>query len=187
MSYNFESEVPEALGQLLKAETDYNVIIYIGEEPNFKEFHAHSIILRCRSEYFNKIFSNKNIEKKDGKYIIKEPNISPQAFDIILKYFYTGQIDITNKTRTEVLDFMIASNECTVASESNARFENEDKNKNIWWQPSQKQNYLNFHFFFSTALSSPTAFGRRSTLLADFWLKDEIYNYLATRDYLGIQ
>ncbi|CAB4393397.1 unnamed protein product [Rhizophagus irregularis] len=112
MSYNFESEVPEALGQLLKAETDYNVIIYIGEEPNFKEFHAHSIILRCRSEYFNKIFSNKNIEKKDGKYIIKKPNISPQAFDIILKYFYTGQIDITNKTGTEVLDFMIASNEC---------------------------------------------------------------------------
>jgi predicted ATPase len=85
MSYNFESDVPKALGQLLKTETDYNVIIYIGEEPNFKEFHAHSIILRCRSEYFNKIFSDENIEKKDGKYIIKKPNISPQAFDIILK------------------------------------------------------------------------------------------------------
>ncbi|RGB35299.1 hypothetical protein C1646_814818 [Rhizophagus diaphanus] len=112
MSYNFESEVPEALGQLLEAETDYNVIIYIGEESNFKEFHAHSIILRCRSEYFNKIFSDENIEKRDGKYIIKKPNISPQAFDIILKYFYTGQIDITNKTGTEILDFMIASNEC---------------------------------------------------------------------------
>ena len=89
MSYNFESEVPEALGQLLKTEMDYNdVIIHIGEEPNSKEFHAHSIILRCRSEYFNKIFSAENIEnieKKDEKYIIKKPNISPQAFDIILK------------------------------------------------------------------------------------------------------
>ena len=88
MSYNFESEVPEALGQLLKTEMDYNdVIIQIGEEPiNFKEFHAHSIILCCRSEYFNKIFSAaEHIEKKDEKYIIKKPNITPQAFDIILK------------------------------------------------------------------------------------------------------
>src|SRR4051812_45606961 len=84
MSYNFNFEIHEALEQLLKTETDYNVIIYIGEEPNFKEFHAHSIILRCRSEYFNKIFSDENIEKKDGKYIIKKPNITPQAFDIIL-------------------------------------------------------------------------------------------------------
>ena len=88
MSYNLGSELPDAFGQLLAKETDYNVIIHIGEEPNFKEFHAHSIILRCRSEYFDKIFSAENIdniEKKDGKYIIKKPNISPQAFDVILK------------------------------------------------------------------------------------------------------
>ena len=85
MSYNFESNLSEAFGQLLKVETDYNVIIHVGEESNFKEFHAHYIILNCRSEYFNKIFSSENIEKKDGKYIIKNPNISPKAFDIILK------------------------------------------------------------------------------------------------------
>lgn len=84
MLYNFESNLSEAFGQLLKIETDYNVIIQIGEEPNFKEFHTHSNILRCRSEYFNKIFTE-NIEKKDGMYIIKKSNISPQAFDMILK------------------------------------------------------------------------------------------------------
>ncbi|RIA97531.1 hypothetical protein C1645_801737 [Glomus cerebriforme] len=111
MSYNFESEVSEALGQLLETETDYNVIVHIGEEPNFKEFHAHSNILRCRSEYFNKIFSAENIEKKDGKYLIKMSNISPKAFDDILKYFYTGKINIVNKTGTELLDFMIVSDE----------------------------------------------------------------------------
>ncbi|UZO13472.1 uncharacterized protein OCT59_004970 [Rhizophagus irregularis] len=111
MSYNFESEVPEALGQLLKTEEDYNVIIHIGEEPNFKEFHAHSNILRCRSEYFNKILSSENIERKDGKYIIKKSNIYPQAFEIILKYIYTGKFNITNKAGTELLDFMIISDE----------------------------------------------------------------------------
>ncbi|CAB4393408.1 unnamed protein product [Rhizophagus irregularis] len=79
MTYNFESDLSEAFGQLLKIETDYNVIIHTGKEPNFKEFHAHSCILRF--------------------------------FDVILKYFYTDKIDITNKTGTELLNFMFASDE----------------------------------------------------------------------------
>ncbi|RGB35308.1 hypothetical protein C1646_742341 [Rhizophagus diaphanus] len=111
MTFNLASELPDAFGQLLSTEMDYNVIIHIGEKPNFKEFHAHSIILRCRSEYLNKILTAEDAEKKDGKYIIKKPNISPQAFDIILKYLYTGQVNIANKTGTELLDFMIISNE----------------------------------------------------------------------------
>ena len=40
------------------------------------------------------------------------------------------------------------------------------------WQPSQKQSYLNFHFSYSTALSSPTALGRRS----HFWV---IYQFVS--------
>ncbi len=85
MSYKFESEVTQALGQLLKTETDYNVIIHIGEKPNFKEFHVHFNILYCRSEYFKKILSERNIEKINGKYIIKKPHITPQAFDVVIK------------------------------------------------------------------------------------------------------
>ncbi|EXX75926.1 hypothetical protein RirG_037590 [Rhizophagus irregularis DAOM 197198w] len=111
MTYNFESDLSEAFGQLLKTETDYNVIIHIGKEPNFKEFHAHSCILRCRSEYFNKTLSAENIEEKDGKYIIKLPNILPRVFNVILNYFYTDKIDIANKTGTELLNFMFASDE----------------------------------------------------------------------------
>src|SRR4051812_47357331 len=78
MSCNFESEVSKAFGRLLENETDYNVIINIGEEPDIKEFHAHHIILRCRSEYFNKILSDENIKKKDGNYIIKNKIISDE-------------------------------------------------------------------------------------------------------------
>ncbi|EXX57928.1 hypothetical protein RhiirA5_505360 [Rhizophagus irregularis] len=111
MAYNYESELSEAFGQLLKIETDYNVIIYIGKEPNFKEFHAHSNVLRCRSEYFDKILSDDSIEKKDGKYIIKKQNISPQAFNVVLKYLYTGKIDIANKTKTEISNIMTVSDE----------------------------------------------------------------------------
>ena len=85
MSYKFESEVTKALGELLETEKNYDVIIYIGEKSDFKEFHAHSIFLSCRSDYFSKILSVKDIEKKDGKYVIKKPNITPQAFDVIIK------------------------------------------------------------------------------------------------------
>ncbi|GBB98104.1 hypothetical protein RclHR1_03140003 [Rhizophagus clarus] len=111
MSCNFESEVSKAFEKLLKNETDYNVIICIGEEPNVKEFHAHHIMLRCRSEYFNKIFSDENIEKKDGNYIIKNSNIVPQAFESILKYLYTGHINIININEPDLLNILIASDE----------------------------------------------------------------------------
>ncbi|CAB4373432.1 unnamed protein product [Rhizophagus irregularis] len=120
MAYNYESELSEAFGQLLKIETDYNVIIYIGKEPNFKEFHAHSNVLRCRSEYFDKILSDDSIEKKDGKYIIKKQNISPQAFNVVLKYLYTGKIDIANKTKTEISNIMTVSDEL-ITNFQNAR------------------------------------------------------------------
>ncbi|RGB35293.1 hypothetical protein C1646_667821 [Rhizophagus diaphanus] len=116
MSYNFKSNLSEALGQLLKIGTDYNVIIQVGEGFNFKEFHAHSIILCCRSRYFNKILSDENIEKKDGKYIIKKPNIPSQMFDDILKYLYTDRINISDKTGIELLNFMIVADELMLES-----------------------------------------------------------------------
>src|SRR5688572_18483127 len=83
MTYNFESDLSEAFGQLLKIETDYNVIIHIGKEPNFKEFHLNFFILRCRYDYFNKTLSTENIKKKNGNYIIKLKKISPKIFYFI--------------------------------------------------------------------------------------------------------
>src|SRR5436305_6325488 len=83
--YNFEFEVIKTLEELLETGANYDVIIYIGEKPNFKEFHAHSIFLSCRSIHFNEILSAKNVEKKDGRYVIKKQNIIPKAFDVIIK------------------------------------------------------------------------------------------------------
>ena len=88
MTYNLESGVSKALGQLLVNATDYNVIFHIGASPNYKEFHAHSNILRCRSEYFNKLFStysDEYIEMSNGIYIIRKPSITPQAFEVTLR------------------------------------------------------------------------------------------------------
>ncbi|CAB4387628.1 unnamed protein product [Rhizophagus irregularis] len=46
MTYHFETEVTKALEQLLKTETDYNVIIYAEKKHDSKKFHDHSNILQ---------------------------------------------------------------------------------------------------------------------------------------------
>jgi hypothetical protein len=85
MSFKFESEILKALEELLKTEANYDVIIHVRKKPDIKKFHAHSIFLCCRFDYFNSILSVKDTIKKDGKYVINRPNITPQAFDVIIK------------------------------------------------------------------------------------------------------
>ncbi|RIA86314.1 hypothetical protein C1645_829462 [Glomus cerebriforme] len=67
MSCNLESEVSKALGKLLKPETDYNVIIHIGEDPDIKKFHAHHITVYYVEDQniFNDIISGDDIEEQD--------------------------------------------------------------------------------------------------------------------------
>ena len=85
MTFEYPQELADDYEKLLEDDEDCNVIIYAGENENIKEIHAHSNILRRRSQYFRAAFSKKWAEKKDGKFIFKKPNISPQFFKIILR------------------------------------------------------------------------------------------------------
>ena len=85
MSSKFLAELSSDYEKLFETELEYDVIIYAGEEPNVKEIHAHSNILCIRSQYFRTAFSNKWAEKKDGKFILRKPNIAPQLLNIILR------------------------------------------------------------------------------------------------------
>src|ERR1041385_9007444 len=85
MPFECFQEVANDLEKLLEDDEGYDVIIYAGENENVKAIHAHSNILRTRSQYFRAAFSNEWAEKKDGKFIFKKPNISPQTFNIILR------------------------------------------------------------------------------------------------------
>src|SRR5439155_14396920 len=85
MSFEYFQEAANDYEKLLETDEDYDVIIYAGENENIKEIYAHSLILRTRSQYFRTGFSNKWAEKKDGKFIFKKPNISPQCFIINLR------------------------------------------------------------------------------------------------------
>ena len=85
MEFECLQEVANDLENLLENENDYDVIIYVGENENMQEIHAHSLILSTRSQYFSTAFSNKQAEKIDGKFIFKKPNISHRFFKIILR------------------------------------------------------------------------------------------------------
>ncbi|RHZ70867.1 hypothetical protein Glove_265g5 [Diversispora epigaea] len=104
------------ISNLYKNADDYNLHIIVGEEPKSVVFKAHSVILRARSSYFNTALSN-NWAIKDGDIIyFKKPNISPEAFRIILKYIYTGTIslDPINGDEINFVELLTASDELTL-------------------------------------------------------------------------
>ena len=87
MTFEYPQELTDDYEKLLEDDEDHSVIIYAGENENMKEIHAHSLILRTRSQYFCTALSNKWAEKKDGNFIFKKPNISPHFFKIIIFRF----------------------------------------------------------------------------------------------------
>ncbi|CAB4383846.1 unnamed protein product [Rhizophagus irregularis] len=116
MSTTFLKELSNDYEKLFETELGYDVVIYSGEEPNAKEFHVHSNILCIRSQYFRSAFSNEWTEKIDGKFIFKKPNISPQLFNIILRFIYCGNIELKNLQGPDVLKLLIAVDELNIGS-----------------------------------------------------------------------
>jgi hypothetical protein len=85
MASIFHSGLSKDLSLILNDSDDFNVIIQVGENPNTKEFRAHSLILRARSPYFKSAFSTDWTSKKNDKITFNKPNITPNVFDMILK------------------------------------------------------------------------------------------------------
>ncbi|GBC01814.1 hypothetical protein RclHR1_04340011 [Rhizophagus clarus] len=116
MSSKFLVELSSDYEKLFESEIGYDVIIHIGEDQNIKEFHAHSNILCARSQYFRSAFSNEWAEKKDGKFIFRKPNISPQLFSIILRFIYCGNAELRNLQGPDILKLLIAVDELNIQS-----------------------------------------------------------------------
>ncbi|GBC03006.1 hypothetical protein RclHR1_04930003 [Rhizophagus clarus] len=114
MSNEYFQEVLNDFEKLLTTEIGYDVIIYAGENENVKEFHAHSCILSTRTKYFHTTFSNELAEKKNEKFIFKKSNVSPELFEIILRFIYCGRIDLTKSQGPEVLKLLILVHELNI-------------------------------------------------------------------------
>ncbi|GBC03093.1 hypothetical protein RclHR1_00050001 [Rhizophagus clarus] len=114
MPFEYSQELANDFENLLETDEGYDVIIYVGNDKNVKEIHAFSNILRIRSQYFRTAFSNKLTKKKDGKFIFNFPNISPQFFEVILRFIYCGKIDLEKLQGSDILNLLTAVNELKI-------------------------------------------------------------------------
>ena len=86
MSTNLYKEIIDNYKKLYKTKEEYDTKVYVGEEPNIKEFHVHSFILKTQSKFFKNAFT-KDIQKKDD-YFILNSSCSPKVFEILLRYYF---------------------------------------------------------------------------------------------------
>ncbi|GBC10232.1 hypothetical protein RclHR1_09460005 [Rhizophagus clarus] len=110
MSYDKTQTLSTDLSNLFKDTNNCDVKILVGNEPNIKEFKAHSLILSLRSIYFKRAFSAQCAKKDDGFFISNQPNISPTVFDILINYIYSGTLSVDNN-EVSFVDILIASDE----------------------------------------------------------------------------
>ncbi|CAB4433046.1 unnamed protein product [Rhizophagus irregularis] len=111
MASIFHHGLSKDFSLILDDADDYNVIIQVGENQNIKEFRAHSVILRARSLYFKSALSSNWVTKKDNMIIFNKPNLTPIIFDMVLRYIYTGELDLTEQSGENILNLLVASDE----------------------------------------------------------------------------
>ncbi|RGB24673.1 hypothetical protein C1646_676194 [Rhizophagus diaphanus] len=111
MASTFHPGLIRDISSILNDSDDFNVIIKVGDYENIKEFQVHSVILRARSPYFKRAFSDEWSTKKDNSNTFVKKNITPTVFEMVLKYIYTGELDLTNHLGEDILSLLIASGE----------------------------------------------------------------------------
>ncbi|PKY25193.1 POZ domain-containing protein, partial [Rhizophagus irregularis] len=100
--------------EILVDEEYYDVTIEVGNDPYVQIFRSHMVILNYRSPYLRRILSTN--KKKNGGTLthIKLPNISPEIFQIILKYIYGGKLSLEEFDASYIVKIMVAANELSL-------------------------------------------------------------------------
>ncbi|CAI2171368.1 4483_t:CDS:2 [Funneliformis geosporum] len=111
MTLKFHCGLLKDISLMLNDGDDHNVIIQVGENQNTIEFRAHSNILKARSPYFKRVFTSGLVTRSNNMFEIKKTNINPTVFEMILKYIYAGEVDLTDKLGSDIFELLIASDE----------------------------------------------------------------------------
>ncbi|PKY21925.1 hypothetical protein RhiirB3_525391 [Rhizophagus irregularis] len=111
MTSIFHSGLLKDFSSILNDADDFNVIINVGEKNNTRKFRAHSVILRARSEYFKSALSTEWVTKENGIIMFNKPNITLMVFDMILKYLYTGELNLGDYIGSIILELLVATDE----------------------------------------------------------------------------
>ncbi|KAG9305269.1 hypothetical protein G9A89_003353 [Geosiphon pyriformis] len=98
-------------GNLFDSQKFSDVRIIVGEAPNIRTFQAHSQILAARSPYFAVALSGNWIKRENNTIIFAKPNISPNIFEIILRYIYNGEISLDKYGVPTILELLVIADE----------------------------------------------------------------------------
>ncbi|GES93562.1 BTB/POZ protein [Rhizophagus clarus] len=97
--------------ELLDDNEYYDVTIEVGEDPNVKIFRAHKNILCCRSPFLQQTLASNKKSDNDDLSHIKLPNISPEIFQIVLRYIYGGVLSLNRKDTSDILNILVVADE----------------------------------------------------------------------------
>ncbi|CAB4440702.1 unnamed protein product [Rhizophagus irregularis] len=102
------------LTEILNDEEYYDITIEVGNDPYIKIFRAHMVILHYRSPYLRRILSTNKKKNDETLTHIKLPNISPEIFQIILRYIYGGNLSLNEYDNSVIIQTLIAANELSL-------------------------------------------------------------------------
>ncbi|EXX60983.1 uncharacterized protein OCT59_029408 [Rhizophagus irregularis] len=111
MSIEFFSKLSQNYVEILEDNDYYDITIEVGEDPDVKIFRAHMIILRIRSPFLRRALTSEKKNDSNNLTHIKLPNISPETFQIILKYLYGGIFSLHEYDTIDVFKVLIAAEE----------------------------------------------------------------------------
>eukprot|EP01012_Entosiphon_sulcatum_P019701 TRINITY_DN2461_c0_g2_i1.p1 TRINITY_DN2461_c0_g2~~TRINITY_DN2461_c0_g2_i1.p1 ORF type:complete len:624 (-),score=83.41 TRINITY_DN2461_c0_g2_i1:57-1904(-) len=84
-------------GKLMMEKSSCDLVFEVYTEyGDVVEMHAHSLILRARSEYFQVVLNSSMSETIDGR--IQITDVPPTVFQHFLQYVYTGSVPLTQET-----------------------------------------------------------------------------------------
>ncbi|GES93524.1 hypothetical protein GLOIN_2v1782772 [Rhizophagus clarus] len=112
MSTQFLSKLSQNYIELLEDNEYYDITLEVGEDPNVKILRAHKNILCYRSPYLRRALLTSNKNNKDNVLNhIKLSNVSPEVFQIILKYIYGGILPLNEQNNSEIFKILLAADE----------------------------------------------------------------------------
>ncbi|UZO02545.1 uncharacterized protein OCT59_021024 [Rhizophagus irregularis] len=116
----FLPKLSQNLLEILDDDEYYDITIEVGNDPNVKIFKAHMVILNYRSPYLRRILST-NKKNNDGTLVhIKLPNISPEIFQIILRYIYGGKLTLEEYDDiSDIFKILVTANELSLQELNN--------------------------------------------------------------------
>src|SRR5688572_14845120 len=106
MTFEYFQELANDYEELFETDEEYNVIMYVGENEDMEEIHAHSNILRTRSQYFRAAFDLTNLLGSDIlNILIAMDELNVQTLILcIQEYLIKHQYEFLQRNSVEILE-----------------------------------------------------------------------------------